>query len=97
MGIPDSVVGNLVVESTISRRSLRHIYGRAVIIAYMCMRGEESRATLIVPTTPGEDVGDLVIPNAGALDYLSSLLEEVEEERNPFCKSCLYGTICPYS
>lgn len=102
VGVPDSVIGNLVFEFTISRESVRHILGRAVIYAYMCMREGEPCSTLIVPTTPGEEVGYLVVPNSRFLDYLSDELREViegevEGERIPFCSSCLYRNVCPYS
>lgn len=102
VGIPDSVIGNLVLEFTITRESVRHILGRAVIYAYMCMRETEHCSTLIVPTTPGEEIGCLVVPNSRFLDYLSDELREViegevEGERIPFCSSCLYRNVCPYS
>ncbi|AGJ62078.1 CRISPR-associated protein, CscB [Sulfolobus islandicus LAL14/1] len=101
VGIPDGVVDNLVFEFTISRQSIRHIIGRAVIYAYMCMK-DEYCSTIIVPTTPGEEIGYLIIPNSRFLEYLSIELKEVIEEevtgkRIPFCKSCVYRNICPYS
>lgn len=101
VGIPDGVIGNVVFEFTISRQSIKHIIGRAVIYAYMCMK-DDYCSTLIVPTTPGEEIGYLVIPNSRFLDYLSNELKEVIEgevkgSRIPFCKSCVYRNICPYS
>jgi hypothetical protein len=102
VGIPDSIINNLVFEFTISRQSVKHILGRAVIYAYMCMKENEYCSTMIVPTTPGEEIGYLVIPNSRFLEYLSDELrktieEEVEGKRIPFCKSCIYRNICPYS
>jgi len=102
VGIPDSIINNLVFEFTISRQSVKHILGRAVIYAYMCMKENEYCSTMIVPTTPGEEIGYLVIPNSKFLEYLSDELrkaieEEVEGKRIPFCKSCIYRNICPYS
>ena len=103
VGIPDAVVDNLVIEFTITRQNIRHIIPRAVIYAYMCMGENEVCSTLIAPTTiGGEEIGYLVIPNGKFLDYLSEELkkvinEDVEGKRNPFCKSCLYRNICPYS
>ena len=102
VGIPDSIINNLVFEFTISRQSVKHILGRAVIYAYMCMKENEYCSTVIVPTTPGEEIGYLVIPNSKFLEYLSDELrktieEEVEGKRIPFCKSCIYRNICPYS
>lgn len=102
VGIPDAVVDNLVVEFTITRQYIRHIIPRAVVYAYMCMSGGEGCATLIAPTTPGEEVGYLVVPNGRFLEYLAQELGkvirgEVEGGRNPFCPSCLYRNICPYS
>ena len=102
VGIPDAIINNVVIEFTITRQNIRHILGRAVIYAYMCMRENTGCATLIVPTTGGGDeVGYLVIPNSGFLEYLSNELAEVlrgevEGLRNPFCKSCLYRNVCPY-
>jgi len=102
VGIPDSIINNLVFEFTISRQSVKHILGRAVIYAYMCMKENEYCSTMLVPTTPGEEIGYLVIPNSKFLEYLSDELrkaieEEVEGKRIPFCKSCIYRNICPYS
>mgnify|MGYP001772710452 CR=1 FL=1 len=102
VGIPDAVVDNVVIEFTISR-NIRHIIGRAVIYSYMCMREFDYCSTLIAPTSiGGEEIGYLVIPNARFLEYLSAELREViegevEGKRIPFCKSCLYRRICPYS
>jgi CRISPR/Cas system-associated exonuclease Cas4 (RecB family) len=103
VGIPDSIVNDLVFEFTITRQSVRHILGRAVIYAYMCMKENEYCSTVIVPTTPGEEVGYLVVPNSKFLEYLSDELreviekDEVEGKRTPFCRSCVYRSICPYS
>jgi CRISPR/Cas system-associated exonuclease Cas4 (RecB family) len=66
------------------------------------MKENEYCSTMIVPTTPGEEIGYLVIPNSKFLEYLSDELrktieEKVEGKRIPFCKSCIYRNICPYS
>ena len=103
IGIPDAIIGNVVLEFTITRQSIRHIIGRAVIYAYMCMKENEGCTTLIVPTTVGgEEIGYLVVPNAMFLEYLSNELREVMErevegKRIPFCRSCVYRKIGPYS
>ncbi|WP_390529202.1 CRISPR-associated protein [Sulfurisphaera ohwakuensis] len=100
VGIPDCVYDNLVVEFTITRDKIKHLLGRAVVYAYMCMKKGEYCATLIVPTTFGEVFAHLVVPNSAVLDYLSKGLEEVINERFkakriPFCSSCLYRRQCP--
>ncbi|MEM3338580.1 MAG: hypothetical protein QW322_13015 [Saccharolobus sp.] len=81
---------------------IRHLLGRTVIYAYMCMKYGQPCATLIMPTTIGEDLGYLVIPNAMVLDYLAEELEKVIENkfragRNKFCTSCLYKRQCQYA
>jgi CRISPR/Cas system-associated exonuclease Cas4 (RecB family) len=67
------------------------------------MKENKYCSTVIVPTTPGEEVGYLVVPNSKFLEYLSDELrdviekDEVEGKRTPFCRSCVYRSICPYS
>jgi len=105
VGVPDYVYDNLVVELTITRGPIKHLLGRAVIYAYMCMRYGEPCGTLIVPTTiPTEEgaIAHLVLPNSRVLDYLAEELEKViegkfEAKRNKFCSSCLYKRQCQYS
>lgn len=103
VGIPDYIYDNyLVIELTITRGMIRHLLGRTVIYAYMCMKYGQPCATLIMPTTIGEDLGYLVIPNAMVLDYLAEELEKVIENkfragRNKFCTSCLYKRQCQYA
>jgi len=103
VGVPDYIYDNfLVVELTITRGMIRHLLGRAVIYAYMCMRYGEVCGSLILPTTIGEDIGYLVVPNGRVLDYLAEELEKVIENRfnakkNKFCASCLYRRQCQYA
>jgi len=100
VGIPDSIIDNVVFEFTITRSNIRHLLGRAVIYAYMCMEDGKPCATMIVPVTPGNDLGYLVIPNEKFLSYIVNLLANVIKgningNKNPYCASCLYRNICP--
>jgi len=108
LGVPDYLYDNfLVVELTITRGMIRHLLGRAVIYAYMCMRYGEPCGTLILPTTIGEDIGGeeigyFVVPNGRVLDYLAEELEKVVEnnfkaKKNKFCSACLYKRQCQYA
>lgn len=99
-GVPDAIFENLAVEYTITRGDINHLLGRCVIYSYMCMKLFTVCSTLIIPTTPGEEIGFMVIPNSNALEYYSDLLEEiitkdVEGKKNKFCNACLYKRICP--
>ncbi|BCS94305.1 hypothetical protein [Metallosphaera javensis (ex Sakai et al. 2022)] len=102
VGIPDGLEDSLAIEFTITRtEGINHIILRSIIYSYMCMKYYEYCSTAIISTTPGEQFGTLVIPNAKALDYAANLLYDVLEgepkgKRIKFCPSCLYRRICEY-
>lgn len=100
IGVPDLVTDDLVIEVTITRKRINYMIGRAIIYSYLAMVDGKVRSTAIVPITPAEEIGYLVVPSKVCLEYLLQRLEKVNEDSpgrvSGFCNHCLYRHICPY-